>query len=241
MNNVFNFKGLRVLNTRPIPLAEKTSRHIIEAGGTPIMLPLMTIAATPPNWKESLPPLQSIQHAIFTSPNAVTYFFKHYENRGWPSTTINTYAIGPGTAHALQAYHVLNTIQPQKADSEHLLLLESLIQVKHQNVLLVKGIGGRTLIKKTLMARGAHLIPIEVYQRLLPTHDPSTINSLWHEDAVDIILITSQTALQHLFVLFGEKATSWLQNKPCLVISDRLAKAAHLKGFKTIITSQTGI
>ncbi|MDF1677683.1 MAG: uroporphyrinogen-III synthase [Legionellaceae bacterium] len=240
MNNALDFKGLRVLNTRPAHLAGKTSRHIIKAGGTPVMLPLLTIAATPPSWLESLPPLQSMQHAIFTSPNAVTYFFKHDKNQDFPNH-ICTYAIGPGTTHALRTGHILNVIQPEKPDSEHLLRLDNLIHVKHQNVLLVKGIGGRTLIEKTLVARGAHLIPVEVYQRLLPKYDSNTINSLWHEDAVDIILITSQTALQHLFALFGEKATPWLQSKPCLVISDRLAKAAHLSGFKTIITNQTGI
>jgi len=240
MNENFDFKNLRVLNTRPKNQAKATSKHIIHAGGTPVELPLLAIEKTNTYWTRTVPSLLSIQHAIFVSPNAVTYFFKQLSPNSWPET-ITTYALGAGTQHALKKHHILNPVLPQIADSEHLLMLHQLNHIEHQTVLLIKGKVGRTLIQETLSKRAANVIPVDVYQRRLPKHNQTKVDTLWHEDAVDIILITSETALRHLFILFDEKARRWLCSKPCLVISERLAKIAQNLGFKTVITSQTAI
>ncbi|MCH9756257.1 MAG: uroporphyrinogen-III synthase [Gammaproteobacteria bacterium] len=234
MNKSFDFKNLRVLNTRPKHLAGATSKVIHDAGGISIEFPLLNIESTDSTWINTLPSLEKIQHAIFISPNAVTYFFNQYSKKKWPHT-ITTYALGPGTKNALKTHNILTTICPTKADSEHLLMLDTLQSIQHQNILLIKGKNGRTLIQDTLSTRAANVIAIDVYQRTLPKLNPTYMHALWHEDAVDIILITSETALRHLFILFGEKATPWLCSKPCLVMSTRLAKAAEAQGFKTII------
>ena len=195
---------------------------------------MIEIEATSTAWVHKLPLLQHVQHAIFISPNAVTYFFKHVSQYDWP-TTIQTYAIGHGTKQTLQQLGITNIITPSQADSEHLLSLETLQHVHQANILLIKGQGGRTLIQQTLCQRGAQIIPIVVYQRNLPTFEPAYINSLWHHDAFDMILITNETALKHLFSLFNKQAIPWLCQKPCLVISERLAKAARKYGFKAAI------
>ena len=48
-------------------------------------------------------------------------------------------------------------------------------------------------------------------------------------------MFTSQEAMQNLFVLLGEEAHAWLQQKPCVVISSRLAQAALTLGIKNSI------
>ncbi len=240
MNKPFDFKNLRVLNTRPKNQATTTSQNILRAGGIPIELPLLEIKATDASWTHSLPKLETIQHAIFISPNAVTYFFEQLTSTHWPKT-ITTYALGMGTQRTLEKHHIINPVVPKIADSEHLLMLESLQEVTHQSILLIKGEAGRTLIFDTLSRRNATITPIEVYQRCLPQYNQTNVNALFHEDAVDIILITSETALRHLFILFDEKAKDWLCTKPCLVISERLAKTARNLGFKTVITRSAGI
>ncbi|MDX2347173.1 MAG: uroporphyrinogen-III synthase [Legionella sp.] len=238
MHKKLMLKNLRVLNTRPEHLAKITSNQITKAGGTSIAFPLLNIEASEPHWIHKLPALNTIQHAIFISPNAVTYFFKHIASNSWPNT-IQIYAQGHGTKLALEAQHIFNAMLPEKSDSEHLLKLKALQTVSDQTILLIKGNEGRTLIQETLIKRHANLIPIEVYQRTLPTLNLVHAKSLWYEDAVDIILITSETALKHLFVLFDfdfdNKAAAWLRSKPCWVISERLAKAAKKQGFTHII------
>src|SRR5690606_15809392 len=96
---------------------------------------------------------------------------------------------------------------------------------------------GRALIEEGLLQKGAQVIPLDVYKRAIPNISQEFINSLWREDLVDIILLTSEQSMHHLFKIFSEKAHSWLHEKPCLVISERLAKSASLFGIKKIIIS----
>ena len=242
MSKHFDFKQLRVLNTRPESLAKTTSDRIHSAGGIAVELPLIKIQPTDTCWINKLPTCDNIQHVIFISPNAVTCFFSALPNhKHTPFKHIPSYALGQGTQKALKQHAIFDSRLPTHPDSEHLLMLDNLQSIQAQHILLIKGQGGRTRIQETLIHRGAYITAIDVYQRILPQYKPSDIQSLWHEDAVDIILITSETALHHLFSLFEGEATSWLCRKPCLVMSERLAKAAYQCGFQTVITDSTGI
>ena len=186
----------------------------------------------------ALPNLAGVHHAIFISTNAVNYFYKALEQYPlqWPNT-IQTTTIGLASANALEQWgkHAGNT--PSIADSEHLLKLDVLQDVKHQTILLIKGEGGRMEIMNTLKKRGAHVVSVDVYRRVLPHTAPFDLHTVLHEGRVDIILFTSQQAIQNLFLLMGTTAHAWLCRTPCLVISHRLAEVAALFGMQTIIVS----
>jgi uroporphyrinogen-III synthase len=76
-----------------------------------------------------------------------------------------------------------------------------------------------------------------VYERVLPQLSPSFIDSIWRNNLVDVILITSEQSLDHLFKLFGEDAKSWLESKTYCFISKRLAKAATVLALKKQLIS----
>lgn len=76
-----------------------------------------------------------------------------------------------------------------------------------------------------------------VYKRILPQISPQYLNTLWRDNRVDIILLTSEQSIFNLFKLFDKEAHDWLQNKTCLVISKRLAQSAKSLGMKKIIIS----
>lgn len=232
-----SLQGLRVLNTRPVKQAEDLTQAIQAAGGISIALPALSIEATPNDWLTAMPPLVSSHQAIFISANAVDYFFDLLKTASitWP-THIRVTAIGKATAAALAKQGITVHHIPIVADSEHLLTLDSLQAIENQTILLIKGCGGRPVIAEGLLARGANLIPLTVYNRVHPEEKPEFTSSVWQDDVVDIILITSQQVMQHLFTLFAEDAREWLINKPCLVISARLAEMATSLGIKTIIT-----
>jgi len=231
--------GLRVLNTRPLNQSTALDRAICAAGGISINLPALTISATALDWLSRMPELTTVSQAVFVSANAVNYYFYALKqaNIPWPAS-VSVIAVGNATAAALskqgiQVHHV-----PFIADSEHLLELDALQNIQHQTILLIKGLGGRSVIAEVLQSRGACLIPMDVYYRGLPDIKQEYINSVWQDDSVDIILFTSQQAIINLFALFSEEGRSWIRRKPCLVISARLAEAASLLGIKTIIISQ---
>lgn len=232
-------KGLRVLNTRPLNQGDALNNDIRAAGGVPLHFPALEIESTAIDWLSGMPNLTQVKQAIFTSANAVDYYFAALTTTGiqWPRN-ICVMAIGNATAAALSKHGIHVHHSPLIADSEHLLKLDVLQSIEKQTILLVKGLGGRQLIAETLLSRGAHLIPLAVYRRKLPVVKQEYINSIWQDDAVDIILFTSQQAMLNLFTLFEQGGHSWLCNKPCLVISKRLAKEAYLLGIRTIITCQ---
>lgn len=232
--------GLRVLNTRPLPQAEALDKAILNAGGISINVPALSIHATTLDWLQDMSNLTTVKHAIFISANAVTYYFTALKqtNICWPAS-ISVIAVGNATATALMQFGIQVHWVPAVADSEHLLQLDALQNIKNQTILLIKGDGGRPLIADTLLSRGACLLPLTVYRRDYPaTVSQEYINSLWQDDAVDIILFTSQQAMYNLFGLFTEEGQNWLRLKPCLVISSRLANAASLLGIQTVMTCQ---
>jgi uroporphyrinogen-III synthase len=231
-------KGLRILNTRPKEQAQALSKKIKEAGGIPIEFPTIEIQASNNTWTDSLSNLNTISQAIFVSPNAVRYFFNELKKRKitWPDY-IHVIAIGKGTASALEQFNIAAHDTPDLPDSEHLLNLKSLQQIRNQSLLLVKGEGGRKVIEEYLLLKGAKIIILQVYKRVAPSISTELINTLWREDKVDIILLTSEQSIHNLFNMFNKEGQTWLQNKPCLVISERLAQSAAALGFKNIMIS----
>lgn len=231
--------GLRVLNTRPLPQGHALSRQIEEAGGQVIECPTLAIEPTDPGWVSSLPNLEKVNYAIFISANAAQGCFNVLDRKkiNWPKN-IQNIAIGHATATVLRQYPLHVDFIPEISDSEHLLALPPLQVIKGKTVLLFKGVEGRTLIAETLVQRGAHLISFDVYRRTLPASvNHQWIDSLWRNDSVDIILFTSQQAMQNLLTIIGDEAHSWLYQKPCLVISNRLAVIAASLGMKNVIFS----
>ncbi|MGM9454289.1 uroporphyrinogen-III synthase [Legionella bozemanae] len=227
--------GLCILNTRPREQAHQLSQSIRAAGGVAIELPTLKIEAASSNWINSLPNLEKVDQAIFISANAVYYCFTQLNQRHikWPSS-IQVIAIGQGSAAALQKFGIRVSAVPEVPDSEHLLALKTLQQPEKQNVLLFKGEGGRPLIEEQLMQRGAKLIILKVYQRVIPQISRQFIESIWRDDLVDIILLTSEQSLHNLFKLFDKEAHDWLRNKKWLIISERLAQIASSMKIRNI-------
>lgn len=229
-----SLNGLKILNTRPQPQGAEFSRLISACGGHPVDLPALEIIPTT-QWFDALPDLANVHQVLFVSANAVTYFFNHLKKHHLSlPNSITSIAIGSGTKKVMQDYGLHSILMPERPDSESLLNLASLQQVVQKTVLYIKGEGGRPLIASTLKKRKADLVILDVYKRVIPQHSPSYVNALWQDDAVDIILFTSEQAIHNLWALFGKKAHSWLIQKPCVVISERLARAAAQKGMQHV-------
>ena len=233
-----SLSGLRVLNTRPKAQAVSLSKNITDAGGQVIELPTIEIKALSNQWMNSLPDLNSINTAIFISANAVHCCFKQLKSkkRIWPEH-IKVIAIGQASAKALQEYQIKVWATPQQPDSEHLLELSLLNTIKNQSVLLFKGEGGRPLIESNLIQKGARLTSLLVYKREMPNINHQLVQSIWRDDLVDIILVTSEQSFHNLLKMFGTDAQNWLKTKTFLVISERLAKAVAASDMKKIIIS----
>lgn len=233
-----SLQNLRVLNTRPESQQAKTAHAIKLAGGTAIPMPLIQIHSL--DTQPALPELNTIDHIIFISIHAVKCFFATYQSLTWPKH-IHTYALGEGTRAELMQHNITKINIPTVSDSEHLLKLASLQDIQSKTCIIVKGIGGRTLIKNTLQAKGASVIELDIYERRVTDLNQATLLKLWHNDALDIILISSETALQNLLKHLDEAQKQWIAEKPFIVLSERLKLACHKAGIKHVLIYQKDI
>lgn len=227
--------NLTILNTRPTHQNNTLHAALTAIGFQVINIPLLTIKPTPLTWLRYLPSFTQIHVAVFTSRNAVEYFFNGLTHQGirWPNH-IKILAIGQGTAQALLQYKQPVDEMPSVADSEHLLQCLPLQQVAGKTILIIKGQGGRQLLEETLQQRQAHVITLPVYRRGKP-RIRFQLKRLWQHNTLDMIILTSQQAIEQLFACSDTHIHAWLKQKKAVVISARLALCAKRAGMQQVI------
>lgn len=230
---------LKILITRPQHQAENLQKQIVALGGTPLLFPTLEIVSM--NESITLPVLSRLAEfdiAIFISPNAVfeaiRLLQKHHLQ--WP-VQIKTLAVGASTAIALQERGLSDVIYPAtEFNTEGLLRLPELQIVAAKKIVLICGAGGRDQLAKTLKNKGAELIELAIYRRILPITKPSA--AVLHNE-IDVIVSTSMTGLKNLLQLVDEVGRSRLKNMSLLVVSDRMAEEAKGLGFiKSVIVAE---
>ena len=232
--------GIGIAITRPIDQAKKLSALIYEAGGTPILFPLIEI--TPLNdysqFEAVIQPITDYDWAIFISSNAVQNGMPRLVKNGIPPQ-LKFAAIGPITASELQSFGIRDVLIPQgRFDSESLLTLPEMTNVAGKKILIVRGVGGRDVLAETLKARGAHLTFAECYQRINPQTSCDLLTQLYSEKKLHGIVVTSSEAMRHLLNLAGDAA--WLRNVALFVNHARIAELPIQLNLKVVIADVPG-
>lgn len=239
-----NLKGTRILVTRPALQAGGLIAAINDAGGLAVPFPVLAIE--PP---QALAPAAALLAAVgqtrgpgllvFISPNAV--------NRALPllpsplPPTVRIAAVGRSTAAALARADLKVDILPEGlANSESLLAHPALQQLPGQSVLIVRGEGGRELLRATLEQRGAQVDYAEVYRRGLAAHPPGRFLALSRDPGIDLAIATSNQVLENLFELAGVDGQARLLTLPLLVVSQRTVKLAASLGFLNQVSCADG-
>lgn len=166
--------------------------------------------------------------AIFLSANAV----KYCPPRCF-SLSVKYVAIGTATAMALMQRGV-NAQQPEISNSEGLLALPDLQQVRGKEIAIYCGVGGRELLYQALNERGAHCQRYEVYQRYCATNGAQRLQNLLETATLDYVICTSGENLLCLEKLAGAKIIQ-LHKIPLLVISKRIAEIARKRKFSHVL------
>ena len=232
--------GIGIAITRPIDQAKKLSALIEQAGGTPILFPL--IAITPlkdySQFEALISEIETYDCAIFISSNAVQNAMPRIAKLGIPPS-LKFAAIGPVTASELQSFGVKDVLIPKgHFDSESLLALSEMQAVKNKRVLIVRGIGGRDVLAESLKARGAQVTFAECYQRINPQTNCDLLAQLYSENKLHGIVVTSSEAMRHLLDLAGD--ADWLHNVTLFVNHARIADSPLQIGLKVLVADAPG-
>ena len=232
--------GIGIAITRPIDQAKKLSTLIEQAGGTPILFPLIEI--TPLNdysqFEAVIQPITDYDWAIFISSNAVQNGMPRLVKNGIPPH-LKFAAIGPITASELQSFGIKDVLIPQgRFDSESLLTLPEMTNVAGKKILIVRGLGGRDVLVEILKTRGAQVTFAECYQRENPQTNCNLLAQLYSDKKLHGIVVTSSEAMRHLLDLARD--ADWLRYVTLFVNHARVAELPTLLGLKVRVANAPG-
>ena len=224
--------GKTIVITRPERQSGTLYERLSKLGAHVIKFPLIAIEA-PENsdfFNDQLNSLDGYDCLIFTSRNAVEMTFETLAKSSPTAVSLGLLeslqiaAVGKQTAEALENHGVTVSIVPDVYfNSEALLEHDSLRKVASQRLAIIKGEGGRDLLRDTLLKRGAEVDYIDAYRRICPMTNLLPLVKCQESDGIDIIALTSVEGLSNLFTL-GSGQT-WLSNTTLLVGSQRMANS----------------
>jgi len=231
-----------VLVTRPLQQAAGLAQAIQAAGGAAFVFPALAIeAVAPATLRVPLAQLAAADSVIFISPNAAQFGMAALHSGGCALPAAAQYfAVGPGTARALAEHAVTDVITPDGQDSEALLALPQLHDVAGKRVLIVRGVGGRSLLADTLRERGATVDFLECYRRVRPEADATALLASWQAGGIDAVTVTSAETLHNLAAQLGEAGRSLLTHTPLFVPHEKIAAAARQFGIAEVIATAGG-
>ena len=218
---------------RPQPAADELAACLRAAGHTPVVSPLLEYRPGQDLHKLTEVLSQS-EVVIATSQAAVTYASDalHHHHAAWPTHPVYL-AVGQTTAKAWLADNI-TAVYPDDARSEGLLARPELADVNGKNIVILRGNGGRELLRDTLTKLGAKVICLECYQRHYPAIQGATLWAEWQAAGTDSVIITSSEIFRQLVALLPKQAFSWLQILRWYVPTQRIADEISDYGFQLI-------
>ena len=216
----------RILITRPLGQHTDFARQCADLGFQVQLMPCMQIVPRNPDSGYLRSLLAEYSNVLFTSTNAVNSI-DPYEPFPWQR--INVYAIGEATARALDAYGQGIALTPASPFNSEAYLA----QMSHRepdNLLIIKGAGGRNLIQTHLNKLGWRTATLDVYERTLPTVEPEVLDDIFNHSIPDIVSVTSNEILQNLWILCASHHDT-LKTRQLVCNSKRCADVAGQLGF----------
>ncbi|MFU8814170.1 MAG: uroporphyrinogen-III synthase [Pseudomonadales bacterium] len=211
---------VKVWLSRSQPGAERQAADLRAAGYQVVVAPVLHIEPLP----ASAPPPGPFDWIIYLSEHAVRHGLRALPDSS-QARAARVLAVGRRTAAVLER-HGVPSAAPDDATSEGLLALPQLQNLAAQHVLLVGGVGGRTLLAETLTARGARVARFDCYRRV-PARvlDPAVLDC-------NVIIAASAEGLARVADLW--LAAGGRPDVPVLVPSARVAGLAVEVGLESL-------
>lgn len=190
----------RIVVTRSADQADELCAKLAALGATAVRFPVIQFIPLPaPELDAALAHLNDYAWLIFTSANAVRFFFRDKENgrqgeREWISA-IRIAAVGSATQELLASYGLPVDFVPAEFTGEQLAL--GLGDVAGQRILLPRARIGRPEIVALLRERGALVDDIALYDTVTAVPTPQALAEL--EKGTDVITFTSPSSVRNFY------------------------------------------
>ncbi|HTP64350.1 MAG TPA: uroporphyrinogen-III C-methyltransferase, partial [Geobacteraceae bacterium] len=201
--------GRSILVTRSAEQAGEFSEMLADLGARMYECP--TIRLVPPDdyaeLDRAINSLSSFDWLIFTSANAVKFFFERLGELGCDSRVIGpcrVCAVGPRTATALLPHGVRADLVPEDYKAEGVIAEFKAMDVKGRRFLFPKGDKAGDVIPAGLTSLGGEVVAPVAYYNVIPDYTPSQVAAALEEKKIDCATFTSSSTVENLSVMLGE-------------------------------------
>ncbi len=192
--------GQKIVVTRTKDMASELVAPLEEQGAN--CLECATISIEPPDsWDDldnALTGLENFQWIVFTSINAVDYFFQRLHQNGLDSRALKgckVACVGKVTAERLKDYGLICDLLPDKYTGEGLAnALEKVVRAGHK-VLLPRAQKAREVVPERLRQAGALVTVVPVYKNAAPDGRDDFLKDKLQKRDVDMVTFTSSSTV----------------------------------------------
>lgn len=213
-----------LLLTRPLPKLQASTQAFMHAGIQVTGVATSDIHYHQAAYQQVQQHLHShpVDAVIVTSVYAVPACIEGLKNT---LQTPTIFAVGNATATLLQdALPSLTVLTPLQHTSEGILAMQQLNEANCQEVVIIKGEGGRQTLQHALQKNGKTVTPFCVYKRQQLT--PPVYTNSWDMDDVSGIIATSENMATQLIASQPKQ----ILTLPWVTVSERIANT--LRNYK---------
>ncbi|NPA95003.1 MAG: uroporphyrinogen-III C-methyltransferase [Thermodesulfobacteria bacterium] len=175
---------------------------------------------------------------IFTSPNAVKFFFLRVDQLGMDVRALGNAKIatvGSSTAKALEQHHIRVDAVPDDFRAEGLLEFFSKKDMTGKKVLIPRAVKAREILPEGLREMGAEVVVAPAYETVPPQVAPQTLELL-EDEKIDVVTFTSSSTVNNFFKAVPEHLVKKVMDQAKIAcIGPVTAKTAEKRGLKVDI------
>jgi uroporphyrinogen III methyltransferase/synthase len=182
--------GRSVVVSRARAQASEFSRRLAGLGAEVIELPVIRIRAVehPPNLDLVMGRISGYRLIVVTSVNGVDALFGRLAERGADARAIDrdarVVAIGPATAERLSAHGIRAGLVPEQFVAEGILAALDAHDLRGVSALVARARGARSVLIDGLIARGAQVDELELYEAVADAPEPDQLERALRADYV---------------------------------------------------------
>jgi uroporphyrinogen III methyltransferase/synthase len=201
--------GRKIIVTRAAEQAGQFSAILALCGATVLECPTIRLVE-PESWQLldlAIRELAGYDWLIFTSGNAVRFFFQRLETLGKDARALagcKVCAVGPKTAEAFVSYGIKPDLVPADYKAEGVVDEFSGLDLHGKKILFPRADKAREIIPRELKRMGAHVDSPVAYRNIFPERLPPEALFELEKRSVDCITFTSSSTVQNLAAMLGE-------------------------------------
>ncbi|MFG6493980.1 uroporphyrinogen-III synthase [Fictibacillus sp. UD] len=221
--------GKKILVTRPKNQADSLVKLIEENGGTPLSFPIISIKAVKNEQAAArLNQLNTFQWIVFTSKNAVDYFFRLINELGISLGDYKFAAVGEKTAETLRRYGITSILVPERYDAADLAETLKKHVLKDERILFPKGNLAPSFLKEELKSTAV------VEEMVVYKTEPEDGLDWSLIDITDCFFFMSPSAVSFMIKGLSDSQNNMIYKTPVICVGPTTKTAAEKCGFKHV-------